>query len=560
MANDQYSLYSREVQTSKEYQTYHKGVDRSPYKNDYLALDVVEVPSMPQKYVCQHLQSSRCCTARYCSHTLLRGSRWMDLSFLPSVSVLRPGELLIHPKRTDSGATTVIVTTTSTVLVSPSMDSSLSLMPSTSASSMALSSITNTGSLSTASYTASSSSSSSPRTVTGTSSTSSLTATFSSSAAIGSSSTSMSSAQAESTSKTQLPLMTAPSPSSFSSTTSFVTSSPTSSSSSTTSFSPPTLQPTSSDSASSTQTSQASSTLLSVTTAAASSASFSSVAMSSSASRAAPSPTRDAGDWDSRRDAAIIVGSILGTLVLLVAVFAVWWARRRAARRANSTIDRDTLAAEGDGLLERAKLSLMNISRHASVASSSAYSNMDLRIQRVSLPASIFSPLVVQSSPYAVVVPPTAELLSPTPARHSWTNRRSIISPSSPLPSPCSAASLTSLLNANWPAVPPTIVVPEQASAPRDSFGLTDESRASDAQEGQPLGQTRSSTTFSAFGSGVTGTGEQLTRRQAEDGGVRLAGGPPATAPRRHPTHAILRTGLCIPWKRRTEGSIKAAY
>ena len=127
------------------------------------------------------------------------------------------------------------------------------------------------------------------------------------------------------------------------------------------------------------------------------------------------------------------------------------------------------------------------------------------------------------------LVPPTHDLLSPAPVRYSYTNRGPIVSPTSPehpLPSPLSAASLTSLLNAAWPAVPPTILAaePEDAS---NAMLRTDESANSFPPPGEePRSRPRSSRISSLLSALTTDAPAYNSRHQAVDGGVRIAGGP----------------------------------
>ncbi|KAI0733350.1 hypothetical protein C8Q72DRAFT_949832 [Fomitopsis betulina] len=188
-----------------------------------------------------------------------------------------------------------------------------------------------------------------------------------------------------------------------------------------------------------------------------------------------PRPTARLAPDAAKEHVGIIVGTVLGVLFVVVVAFGCWWMRRKG-RRTAMDFNRVSDTLDGTGLIETVESILRDVDRQGSFRTNSTSSDESFGnlYNRVSLPASTFSPLVCepvhsQTPEYEPVtlMHPSHDLLSPTPSQHPYTNRTSSLSPTSPeQPSPLSAASLTSLLNAAWPAVPPTILTTEPGGVP----------------------------------------------------------------------------------------------
>ncbi|KZT63599.1 hypothetical protein DAEQUDRAFT_770467 [Daedalea quercina L-15889] len=232
-------------------------------------------------------------------------------------------------------------------------------------------------------------------------------------------------------------------------------------------------------------------------------------------------------------DGGMITGIVVGIAVLLFAICTFCWVRRRARHR-RQALKRNSGGYDGDGFLTFSNPSSTGFDRHRSFGSSITGSAMSFTggpgINRVSLPASTFSTLACDTPRWSTL-PPMGNLRLPTPTQGSRMNRMSVHSSTTrehPSPSPLSPG-ITSLLNANWPVVPPTQVVqdPEPDPAFRQLDVLADTRPGSESESEQLQRWTRSRILSVLVGELADQVQSSSTRQQAEDGGVRLAGGPP---------------------------------
>ncbi|KAH9835044.1 uncharacterized protein C8Q71DRAFT_138796 [Rhodofomes roseus] len=230
----------------------------------------------------------------------------------------------------------------------------------------------------------------------------------------------------------------------------------------------------------------------------------------------------------------IIIGIFVGVLLVTAAM---WWARKRIRHRR-------TASGPKSDRLDYAHLAsayyISGTDKYESLRNSASYHGGGLSTHvdtsRVSLPH-FLGPLscdIPRMPQQVLIVPPYPDLLLPTPTQESWATRMSRMSsasiPEQPLPSPLSPASLTSLLDANWPVVSSTRLAQGWAPAPRRSLMVIEQGREGGPPRDQAQGraQERASRTLSMWARISPGTlPDPRTRRPTEDGGVRLAGGPP---------------------------------